>query len=70
MNGSTVIRQDITLPSLTVTLGASSTDITTTNLTYTGADQKSLRDKGDTASFDLTIPEVLKPQNDDQLIIN
>ncbi|WEK83224.1 MAG: leucine-rich repeat domain-containing protein [Mycoplasma sp.] len=68
MNGSTVVRQDITLPNLTITLGAASTDITTTNLTYTSVDQKSLRDKGDTASFDLTIPEVLKPENDAQLI--
>ncbi len=66
-NGDAVIKI-INLPDTTVTLGAASTDITTTNLTYTSVDQKSLRDKGDTASFDLTIPEVLKPENDAQLI--
>ncbi len=69
-DGSTLIRS-IALPTINVTLGASSSDVNNPDVVYnsaSGAAATSLLNNGDVASFDLIIPQVLLPNDDEQLI--
>ncbi|WEK83151.1 MAG: leucine-rich repeat domain-containing protein [Mycoplasma sp.] len=66
-NGNQKI-SELSLPDFNVTLSAASTEASIQNLTYAGSNTTSLRDKGDKATFNLVVPEVLLPDNDEQLI--